>query len=236
MKIGTQLSQSEYHLLIGAPRDYPVQQEVEGRYAMPVLDPATIHNIPETFVAFDDRGRGGSADTTGVHFYKSDVKLIPILAQPLKFGNTLGQYKCLLTPDITLSQGMPEWMRAKNTFLSRAVGATWQRQGISVTPSLRWLSPEDYDLASSGVAQGSVFAVSSFGSQRDRVFRQEFKRGLRELVARINPPAIVVYGQAMGGLQDIVGPDVALHIFPSQTESHTTRTAGARDNERVTLF
>jgi len=116
VKISTQLSESEYHLLIGAPRDYPVDQQVEGRYAMPFLAPATIQNIPKTLVAFDDVSRGSNPADAGVHFYKSDLKLMPILAQPLKFGNKLGHYKCLLTPDITLSQGMPDWMRAKTLF------------------------------------------------------------------------------------------------------------------------
>lgn len=68
MKINTRLSQSEYHLLIGAPRDYPVDQKVQGRHAMPLLAPATIQDIPKTLVAFDDVSRGGISAESGVHF------------------------------------------------------------------------------------------------------------------------------------------------------------------------
>jgi hypothetical protein len=203
---------------------------------MPLLAPATIQDIPKTLVAFDDVSRGGISLDSGVHFYKSDLKLIPILAQPLKFGSKLGHYKCLLTPDVTLSQGMPEWMRAKNTFLSRAAGATWQRQGITVIPSLRWLSPDDYDLVASGVSPGSVFAVSSFGSVRNRDSRYEFKHGLRELVARINPPAVMVYGQAMADISDVVGSDVELHIYPSQTQAFASRSVAASEEKDFLLI
>jgi hypothetical protein len=236
MNIGSNLSKSEYHLLIGAPRDYPVDQPVAGEHLMPVLVGARREDIPSDLAAFNDVGRGTIPSQTGIHFFKSDAKIAHVLGRPKKYGNTLGHFKVLLTPDVTLSDGMPEWMRAKNTFLSRAAGAAWEAQGITVIPTLRWISPGDYDLICSGLPSGGVFAVSSYGSIRDRVLRNIFIDGLAELAKRLQPVAILVYGTALKEIQEIVGPNIEVVMYPTPTQKLRLAQTSIKDDQASRLF
>jgi hypothetical protein len=100
--------------------------------------------------AFNDLGRSTNQENEVIHFYKSDSKLVPILKNPKKYLASFAPYAAVLTPDVTLSSGMPQWLRIANTATSRMVGAVFEHHGLTVIPSLRWSDEDDYDFVSVG--------------------------------------------------------------------------------------
>ena len=78
--------------------------------------------------------------------------------------------------------------------MSRMDGVGWQAHGLTVVPTLRWRTKDDYDNVTSGVPAGSLAGVATYGSRRDDERRSEFERGLAVMVGRLNPPAVLVFG------------------------------------------
>jgi hypothetical protein len=195
MRLGN-LRNSEFIrlLLHGTPKNYPLGHPVEGPDHIPRLTQPSIEYLPTDLCAFNDLGRSISRPDEVVHFYKSDVKFAGILRNPKPFGFKTKDFMAVLTPDVTIGAGMPEWMRKRNTVLSRMCGVAWQYQGLTVIPSLRWVELSDLNFVTAGIEVGSVIAVSSYGSNRNPTAKNTFERGLQEIVNKIQPRAVMVYG------------------------------------------
>jgi len=217
---------------LGYPRDYPC----EPSHGFPIFEPLTKSDIPVAMHAFNDLGRVLDPKTTLLHFHKADEKFAHVLIDPLKFGNKWGHFMCLASPDVTLSDGMVEWERIKNTSWSRAVAATWASQGIKVIPTLRWRLPTDYDFVVCGLPKHSVFAVSTYGSVRDAELKRVFIDGLREMVKRLEPIAIIVYGTGIKNIHDIVGPGVEVYLHPTPTQRIREEKARLKNESEARLF
>jgi hypothetical protein len=233
MRLGT----PEYlqNLIVGAPLNYPVGHQVEGVDQIPKLRPATLDLVPSELCSFNDFGRSSNPAQEAVHFYKNDIRFIAILRNPKPFGFKASGFKALLTPDVTLGLGMPEWMRKRNTVLSRMCGVVWQSQGLSVIPSLRWVCHADLEFVSMGIERGSIFAVSSYGSERNKNAKLEFERGVLELVKILQPAALMVYGLLDRRLNDELS--LLTRVFVYKPNSFRKRTEPTTfDNVEISLF
>ncbi len=225
-----------YFLLHSRPIGYPEDFPVEPEYGFPIFDRLTKDDVPKSMCAFNDVGRSKEPGTTALHFHKDDDKFVSVVVDPLKYGNGWGHFKALCSPDITLSDGMYQWERIKNTCVSRSVGATWVSQGIKVIPLLRWRFVSDCAFVVAGIPKHSVIAVSSYGSVRDAELRQVFIDGLREIVKRLEPIAILVYGTALKNIQEIVGPNIEVIMYPTPTEKLRLAQSSMKDDEASRLF
>jgi len=203
--------QNERDIFIFAslPSSYPFGFPVEGVELIQALATLSLSDIPAFLCACDQPSRARIVGQTALHFYRDDKKFMRVLLNPEKYVRDFSKYKAVLTPDCSLTFGMPPSKRAHQTRLSRVAGAIWQSRGLLVIPSLRWVDDSDYDLICSGIPQGSVFAVSNYGSIRDPKLRDNFSKGLLEVVSRLNPVAIIVFGRL---------PDLLLSKLESTTQ------------------
>ena len=190
-------------------------QLVEGPDQVPVLRRFDAEYLPTHLVAFNDRGRGHDPIDTGIHFYKRDQALSSVVVNPLNWIDRIFDYKCVLTPDITLSSNLPRWQRVRNTVYSRAVGAVWQSRGIHVLPSLRWVDSKDYDFVKSGLEYGTCFAVSSYGVLSDPEKTRDFNNGLKHFQRELKPQEILIYGRVGFRLLDELQSETQVRILPS---------------------
>lgn len=182
------------------PDAYPDNHPVDGSQQVPVLRRVKITDIPDELVAFDDRKRTLSPAHAGIHFFRDDNKFISILVKPENRTLEFASYKIMLTPDVSLGTGMPPWQKARNVVLGRAAGVVWEKCGLTVIPTVRWLEQDDLELVACGIPQRSVFAVSSYMARRDPADYRNFQEGLRYLVQYLNPVAVLVYGSIDEGL------------------------------------
>ena len=200
---------------------------------MPVLAPAPVAAIPTMAIPFNSSFPELPKLDTGLHFYCEDRKFISVVADPVRWVTPFSAFKCVFTPDISLSQSLAQWQRVKNTVYSRAIGATWQRRGLTVIPSLRWVDKADYEFVSDGIGWGSVVAFGALGTYRDSSKRQVFQHGVDAMLERINPQAIIIYGKLDNTFRSRLDSKVELHNLLSPRASRNLERA---DGQKHTLF
>jgi Domain of unknown function (DUF4417) len=66
---------------------------------------------------------------------------------------------------------------------------------VKVIPTVSWSTPESYPFAFAGIPAGSVVAVSTVGMLRDPEAGQLFAAGYTEMLYRLQPSLVLVYGQ-----------------------------------------
>jgi len=118
---------------------------------------------------------------TGLHFFRDDAALVPIIKRPLDYLARFVDFRVLLTPDITIGDGMPPWQRARAVVMYRMAGVVWQAHGLAVVPTLRWRYKHDYNNVAAGIERSSVVSVANYGSRTDAELTQEFTTGLAEV-------------------------------------------------------
>lgn len=94
-------------LVHGAPEGYPLGHPVDGEQQIPRLARVNRTQVPDALCAFNDRGRGATPGSTGLHFFRDDEALLPVIARPVKYVPVFSPYRLVLTPDITIGEGMP---------------------------------------------------------------------------------------------------------------------------------
>ena len=70
-------------------------------------------------------------------------------------------------------------------------------QGLEVINNVRWGTPDTYEYCFDGIEPHSIVAIGTVGgSPWGLDDRERFEDGLCELVARLKPHTIIVYGSA----------------------------------------
>ena len=129
----------------------------------------------------------------GVHFFVDDYRFNGIYDNPQKTLAKFSQYAFLLTPDYSLYADMPLWLQIENVAKNRWVGAYWQSKGLIVIPTISWGLSPSFKFCFDGVEKNSIVAIGMIGSKRDNHLR--FMRGYKEMLARIDPEAIICFGE-----------------------------------------
>lgn len=96
-------------LLHGAPEGYPLGHPVDGEQHIPRLRGVPENRVPEVLCAFNDRGRAADPSAAGLHFFRADEALLPIIGSPAKYALTFSPYCVVLTPDLTIGEAMAPW-------------------------------------------------------------------------------------------------------------------------------
>jgi hypothetical protein len=179
----------------------------DGKYNIPVI-PDTVALPPKKLVAYDDLLKENPAKGSGafVHFYIFDQYFdgpygiwsgcSPDCYESKKgfrlsrFGGCDG----LIAPDFSLYGDMPLAMQIWNVYRSRAFGYWMTTQGYPVIPNVRWTDEESFEFCFDGIPQGSVVAVGTLGCATDTGEKNYFARGFEELIKRIRPRLIIIYG------------------------------------------
>ena len=156
----------------------------------------TIRNdnfIPSDLIGFN-YAKSSKNKNCGIHFYLDDYQFERIWSYPEKYTDILFDYECILSPDFSLYMDMPMPMKIWNTYRSRQIGAYFQSQGIKVIPTISWAEKETFEFCFLGIPQGSIVSVSTIGVKENADALEIWKAGMTEMIRRINPQTIIVYG------------------------------------------
>ena len=102
-----------------------------------------------------------------------------------------------ITPDFSTYQDFPVPWKYYNTYRMRAFGYWLGKKGIPVINNVRWGTPESWWYCYDGIDSDGIVAIGTAGgSPRELKDRKRFEEGLTELMRRLHPHTIIVYGSA----------------------------------------
>ena len=163
----------------------------DGSLEMPCIK--SIDAVPNKLIVFSKSIR--SKDFNGfIHFFEDDVYFERIWNRPNKYLPILKRFDGVITPDFSLYRDMPLVMQEWNTYRSRAIGHWLQENGIPVIPNIRFADERSYSFCCDGIAKGGTIAIGSHGCVKVNIERIYFEKGLREIIKKLEPKRLVVYG------------------------------------------
>ena len=163
-------------------------------WQMPLIKKQDI--IPTELIGFN-YAKTSKNKNCGIHFFVDDYQFERIWNYPDKYVEILKEYECVLSPEFSLYWDMPLPMKIWNTYRNRFIGAYLQEQGINVIPTICWADENTFDFAFLGVEKGTIVAVETNGAKNEEV-RPRWYAGMDELIQRIEPSKILLYGGNVG--------------------------------------
>lgn len=163
----------------------------EGKYQMPTLDRCDF--IPSRLIGFN-YAKSSKTTNCGIHFFVDDYQFERVWSNPQKYLELLAKYECILTPDFSLYSDMPYAMKIWNVYRSRLIGQIAQRMGMNVLPTVSWAEEETFEFCFDGLPKYATLCISTIGVKRDANMFAVWKQGVDEMIKRLHPLKIIVYG------------------------------------------
>ncbi len=195
--------------------------------------PTTAKETPSKIISFDDAKaihkkemRRGNKDyhiNSFVHFFiddqKFDGKRSSIWQYPENALNIICHFAGMIAPDFSTYADFPEPLKKWNYYRMCAFGYWAGKNGIPVISNCRWGTEETWSYCFDGNPANSMLAIGSVASGiRHLENRPLFEDGLFEMVSRLHPHTIIVYGSANYSCFDQLREQGILIIsFPSKS-------------------
>ncbi len=164
-----------------------------GKYEIPEIK--TSEKLPTELLPFSKANRSKTFDRW-ICFYEHDERYNRLWNDPKRYLGMLKRFGGVISPDFSVYRDMPLAMQIFNIYKGRAIGAWLNANGIDVIPNVRWGDGRTFETACAGVEKHKTIAVGTHGCIRAKDDRLWFEEGLKYIVDRLEPTAIVVYGQA----------------------------------------
>lgn len=162
-----------------------------------------------------------------VCFYEDDQKFDGkrkgIWACPKHAYDILKHFSGIITPDFSTYQDFPLALKIFNTYRMRAFGYWFGTKcKKKVINNVRWGTAETFDFTFDGIPKNSIVSIGTVGGSPFKVLdRKRFEDGLQEMVRRLSPKTIIVYGsQNYPCFKKLEGSGIKIIEYPSKTSSY----------------
>lgn len=172
-------------------------------WGIPTIPAPKLEQVPDWMVCTDDWSRYSKASKLpegagACHFFTDDYRFEAIWNNPERQLARLHDAAVMCSPDFSLYRDHPLAIQLWNTYRNRWVGRRCAEAGRIVIPTIGWSDETSYDFCFRGVEQGSTVIVSTVGTQgADYEAQDLFLAGYQEMVSRIEPELVIVYGQTI---------------------------------------
>ena len=163
-----------------------------GDYDIPVLRSA-VYDV-ENWISFNFARGCEEPERHGIHFFIDDYQFMRLWKNPDAYLSRLEQFQAICTPDFSTYTDFPKAVQIYNHYRKHWLGAYWQEHGIKVIPTISWSDEESFDWCFDGEPVGGMVAVSSVGTQGSARAQDLFEAGYREMLQRLKPSRILLYG------------------------------------------
>lgn len=157
------------------------------------------------------KGRG-SYDAC-VTCFESDNELEELWYSPKSFVHTLTRYNCFCEPDFSLKVKSPLSIQIANTYRNQAIAFYMQEHDVKVIPCMAWSSRESFEFCFDGHEKGGVVIVSTIGTLKDERSSMYFRAGFTEMLKRISPDSVILYGDCNERLLGWMPSQLDIHHF-----------------------
>ena len=132
----------------------------------------------------------------GVHFFLDDYKFEQIWTRPRDYIQMFQEYGNIVSPTFSIWSNQPYALNLFNMYRSRWCTRFFQEFGVNVLVDVRWSDESSYDYSFSGIEKHSPVIVNTVGTKYlDN--RKMFIDGFEEMLKRIEPSELYVYGEYM---------------------------------------
>ncbi len=164
-----------------------------GPYDIPKLRPTFCDC--ENWISFNYAKGCEEPSIHGIHFFIDDYQFNRVWAQPDVYTPMLKKFSAVCTPDFSTFTDFPKAIQIYNHYRKHWLGAYWQSNGLAVIPTISWSNHDSFKWCFDGEPVGSCVAVSSVGTQVHPDSRDLFMDGYMEMVKRLRPKQIIMYGK-----------------------------------------
>ena len=196
------------------------EYDSEGFYNMPII--RNDGYIPKKLIGFNYAMTSNDSEAS-IHCFIDDYQFERLWNSPEQYLDVLGKFECILSPDFSLYMDMPMAMKVWNIYRSRLLGNYWQRNGITVIPTISWAEPETFQFCFDGIPKGRIVAVSTIGVKRAEESFKVWKDGMNEMIKRIEPSNIIVYG---GKVEFDYPEDIEIKYFDNEVTERMKKIGG----------
>ena len=167
--------------------------ESTGKWGIPLVKKQEYSTDNIMLVACSDTRANDNEENKkkGVHFFVDDYRFSGIYDHPDRSFKRYSQYAFLLTPDFSTYTDMDLWRQLESVAKNRWVGAYWQDKGKLVIPTISWGDARSFEFCFDGVEKGGTVAIGMIGCKHSRI---GFMRGYNEMLKRLYPEKIIVFG------------------------------------------
>ena len=204
-----------FHAFLVEDADY------DGHFELPVIK--TSGFLPNKVITFSKAMSKTCKDfDCWVVFYEHDRNFERLWNNPRKYLDKLKKFKGIISPDFSLYRNMPLCFQLWNTYRGRAIAIWLQNNGIEVIPNVRFGDERTFSFCFDGVEENKTVAVGTHGCIKHKEDKIFFKIGLAQMVQRLSPKTIIVYGSAP---DSIFKPykDMGINIIALESEFSKSR-------------
>lgn len=177
-----------------------VKFEGAGAYDIPILRRADVQ--ASTFVGFNYAKTCKDPADKGLHFFVDDYQFLRIWTNPDAYIPMLKKFKAVCTPDFSLYTDFPPAIQIYNHYRKHWIGAYMQMHGVKVVPTIAWSDENSLEWCFDGEPSGGSVIISSVGTQANTESKRLFKLGYDEMLKRLEPTVIYLYGLVPAGCDD----------------------------------
>ncbi len=164
-----------------------------GQYDIPQLEPVQCDDV-DNWISFNFARTCEEPEIHGLHFFVDDYQFMRLWTHPAQYLEQLKRFQAVCTPDFSTYTDFPMAVQIYNHYRKHWLGAYWQMHGIRVIPTISWSDERSYDWCFDGEPVGGCVAVSSVGTQASPETRELFMRGYTEMMERLQPSHVIMYG------------------------------------------
>lgn len=182
-----------------------------GHYGIPLIKKYT-EEWPQHFITLSEMKPVGTKNI-GIATFEYDYVLEKLVFNPSTFNESILTYKCIYEPDLSINVGEPLAIAVANSFRSHSTSYYLQQHGCNVIPTIKWSTPNTFDVCFSGYEKGGAVMVSTIGVIRDERSRMYFARGFKEMLNRLSPDSIGMYGDHPDWIEKLIPSQLDVHYF-----------------------
>ena len=186
----------------------------EGEFEIPIIRREELPRGEIDLVACSRTRPNDSADNRrkGVHFFVDDYRFRHLRHDVTRNLEKYRQYAFLLSPDFSRYCEMPTWQVIDAIGMNRWCGATWQRMGCKVIPSVGWATPFTHRFCFKGIERNAPVAITTNGNRREK---RAYLHGYDAMLEALDPSAIICLGRPFEEMRGNVIP-VKYEIFRTE--------------------
>lgn len=174
----------------------------QGRYGIVKLK-SYVDALPDRMITLDEVYSPGNK-SAGIACYAYDSVLTDCSMHLDKWVETFAEYQCVSEFDFSVRVLDPLAVVVANVFRSHALAYYCQEHGCKILPTMKWASEESHEVCFDGYEKGGAVMVSTIGVQRDERSRMYFKKGFKEMLRRISPDAVALYGDVHDWIMEMM--------------------------------